>query len=421
MQTITHSKILIAEDDAVSQQMLYLILKKMDYEVIRTDNGTSALEILSSDSPPQIAIIDWLMPGLNGIEVCEAIRSMGKEPYIYMILLSGKIEKEDIIEGISSGADDYITKPLNISELKVRLNAANRVIKLENILRNKSDVLLNQQYELEAAISNLQLAQSRIIHQEKMASVGQLAAGVAHEINNPVGYITSNLGTLREYGESLTEYITFLSDKFPVESASEIIEKYTKLDIKYILEDMGQLISESLNGAERVKKIVQNLKTFSRVDESDCQLSDINECIESTLDIIWNELKYKVDLKKEYGEIPRTMCYPQQLNQVFMNLLINAVQSIDNKGEIGIKTWSENNSINISITDTGSGIPPDKLQKVFEPFFTTKEPGKGTGLGLSICYEIIKKHKGEMTVQSEIGKGTVFTVQIPVMEESDSG
>jgi two-component system NtrC family sensor kinase len=179
-------------------------------------------------------------------------------------------------------------------------------------------------------------------------------------------------------------------------------------------EDIKGLITESLDGSERVRKIVQGLKSFARVDEAEYKYADINECIESTINIVWNELKYKATLKKDYGNLPLTKCYPQQINQVFMNLLINAGHAIESQGEITIKTWAEDGSIWVAISDTGHGIPKEDLNKIFEPFFTTKEVGKGTGLGLSITYEIVQKHDGEITVESEVGKGTTFTVRLPI-------
>jgi PAS domain S-box-containing protein len=274
--------------------------------------------------------------------------------------------------------------------------------------------------ELEKAYQELKATQAQILQREKMASIGQLAAGVAHEINNPMGFITSNLGTLGKYLSKITEFINVQTKTLEDRKAKDILEELKeirkKLKIDFILEDIGQLIEESLEGAERVKKIVQNLKTFSRVDEAEFKFADINECIESTLNIVWNELKYKATLKKEYEQLPLTKCYPQQLNQVFMNLLVNAAHAIEKQGEIKIKTWNGDGFINVSISDTGCGIPPDKINRIFEPFFTTKEIGKGTGLGLSISYDIIKKHNGEILVESEVGKGTTFTVRIPVVE-----
>jgi len=186
-----------------------------------------------------------------------------------------------------------------------------------------------------------------------------------------------------------------------------------KLD--YILEDAKILLKESLDGSDRVKKIVHELNSFSRMDEEEYKKADINECIESAITIVWNELKYKSKLEKNYGSLPPTMCYLRQMNQVFVNLLINAVNAIVEKGVIAVKTWYRDGFIWIEVSDTGIGIPGKNLARIFEPFFTTKEAGKGTGLGLSITYEIIQRHKGEITVASEAGEGTTFTIKIPVV------
>jgi len=242
---------------------------------------------------------------------------------------------------------------------------------------------------------------------------------VAHEINNPMGFISSNLGTLAKYMERLNDFIRAQSEALetlPDKDAAEALRNKRKtIKLDYILEDASELIKESLDGAERVRTIVKNLKSFSRVDEADCKDADINECIVSTINIVWNELKYKASLIKELGDIPLIRCYPQQLNQVFMNLLVNASHAIENQGEITVRTWHENGSVYAQVTDTGCGMTPAVANRIFEPFFTTKEVGKGTGLGLSITYDIVKNHKGEITVESEPGKGTTFTVCLPVV------
>jgi two-component system NtrC family sensor kinase len=274
--------------------------------------------------------------------------------------------------------------------------------------------------ELEKAYSDLKATQAKVVQQEKMASIGQLAAGVAHEINNPMGFISSNLGTLGKYIERMNEFIQAKSDAFEALPDKEIAEalrdKRKTLKLDYIIEDGRELIKESLDGAERVRTIVKNMKSFSRVDEAESKPADINECIVSTINIVWNELKYKASLIKELGDIPLTICHPQQINQVIMNLLVNASHAIEERGEITVRTWHENDSIYASVTDTGCGMPPDVVNRIFEPFFTTKEVGKGTGLGLSITYDIVKSHKGEITVESEPGKGTTFTVRLPVVD-----
>ena len=274
--------------------------------------------------------------------------------------------------------------------------------------------------ELEKANADLKATQAKVVQQEKMASIGQLAAGVAHEINNPMGFISSNLGTLGKYMDRLNDFIQAQADLIEMvtdEGASAgLREKRKALKLDYILDDGRELIKESLDGAERVRTIVQNLKSFSRVDEAECKHADINECIVSTINIVWNELKYKASLTKELGDIPLTKCHPQQINQVIMNLLVNASHAIEKQGEITVKTWHENGSIYASVKDTGCGMSPEVVNRIFEPFFTTKDVGKGTGLGLSITYDIIKSHNGEITVDSEPGIGTTFTVQLPVIE-----
>ncbi|HBA72174.1 MAG TPA: hypothetical protein DCZ63_08305 [Geobacter sp.] len=198
------------------------------------------------------------------------------------------------------------------------------------------------------------------------------------------------------------------------DSKVALLELQRRLKIDYILEDTGSLVAESLEGAERVRKIVQDLKSFSRVDDADESFADLNQCLESTINIVWNEIKYVATLTKELGDIPRIKCYPQQLNQVFMNLLVNAAHAISGQGTITVRSWNDADNVFVSIGDTGSGIPEELQRRIFEPFFTTKEAGKGTGLGLSISSEIIRKHGGEIILESKPGQGTTFTVRLPL-------
>ena len=301
--------------------------------------------------------------------------------------------------------------------------AFNEAHKLAEELAASNDQLHRQQQELSLAHDTLKQSQAQILQLEKMASVGQLAAGVAHEINNPMGFISSNLSSLAKYLERLTEFIRALEEKLLREPPDEEMAALRKkLKIDYIMEDAVHLVEESLDGAGRVKKIVQGLKNFSRIDQAERLPADINECLDTTINIVWNELKYKCEVTKEYGELPLTVCNPQQLNQMFMNLLVNAAQAIETKGEIRIKTWGDPNWIYASISDTGSGIPQDKIKRIFEPFYTSKEVGKGTGLGLSIVYDIVvKNHQGDIQVESEVGKGTTFTVKIPLITATPAG
>jgi len=291
---------------------------------------------------------------------------------------------------------------------------------------NNSGVLI-----LGADITERKILQSQLIQAQKLESIGQLAAGVAHEINNPVAFINSNLRTLDEYRRDLTELIDSylhleelaagnpaLSDDRDVAATLEAIRTLKeRIDLGFILEDFDKIISESREGTERVKKIVQDLKDFSHVDQAELKYTDLNKGLDSTLNIVWNEIKYKATVTKDYGDIPEVYCYPQQVNQVFMNILVNAAQAIEDKGEIGISTRSldgDKPMVEVRISDTGKGIPPENLRKIFDPFFTTKPVGKGTGLGLNVSYNIVKKHQGEINVESEVGKGTTFIITLPV-------
>jgi two-component system NtrC family sensor kinase len=275
--------------------------------------------------------------------------------------------------------------------------------------------------ELAAAYKQLKSTHMQLLQQEKMASIGQLAAGVAHEINNPIGFIKSNLGTLGKYVERLREFIETQGEAVgasaPAEIAEVVVEARRKLKVDHVLADLPKLIAESSEGTERVRIIVQNLKSFSRVEEAERQRVDLNLCIESAITISWNELKYKATLVRDFGDLPPVTCFPQQLNQVFLNLLVNAAHAIESRGEIAVRSWREGGIACVAIADTGSGIPAEFRNRIFEPFFTTKKVGKGTGLGLSISYEIVAQHGGTIEVESEPGRGATFTVRLPIGEE----
>lgn len=286
-----------------------------------------------------------------------------------------------------------------------------------------NDKLNRSNIEREKVYQDLKSAESQILQNDKMASIGQLAAGVAHEINNPCGFILSNLNSLRRYVERVKEFLTVQGEALaglPPDEVALVENKKKSLKINYIIEDMASLVNESYEGAERIKNIVKDLKNFSHVNESEMSLTDINAGIESTLNIVWNEIKYKAVVKKEFGNIPQIQCNSGQINQVVLNMLVNAAQAMEKQGEITVRTWSDDQSIYIAIADTGPGIPPDIMGRLFEPFFTTKEVGKGTGLGLSIAYDIVKKHNGEIMVESEVCRGTTFTIRLPLNVESSS-
>ena len=272
--------------------------------------------------------------------------------------------------------------------------------------------------ELARAYDDLKTTHLRMVQQEKMASIGQLAAGVAHEINNPMGFISSNLETLGKYADRLRQFVSVQDEALKTlpdrEAVGMLAEARKRLKIDYLLEDIPALLAESNDGAMRVRTIVQNLKGFSRADLTQMEQADINECLERTINIAWNELKYKVTLERDFGELPLVRCYPQQLGQVFLNFLVNAAHSIEQQGTVKVTTRANGQFVSVSVTDTGCGIPEANREKIFEPFFTTKERGMGTGLGLSISYEIVQRHGGSIDVESEVGKGSTFRVNLPI-------
>lgn len=264
----------------------------------------------------------------------------------------------------------------------------------------------------------LQEAQEQLLQSEKMASIGQLAAGVAHEINNPVGYVNSNLGTLRQYVDDLFRLVEFYEQaegSLTEQQVAALCALKEELQFDYLREDVVSLISETLEGVDRVRAIVKDLKDFSHVDSAEWHHADLHRGLDSTLNIVNNELKYKAEVVKEYGTLPEIMCIPSQINQVFMNLLVNAAQSMESRGTITIRTGTEGaGRVWVEIVDTGKGIPKDILNRIFNPFFTTKPVGKGTGLGLSLSYRIVERHGGRIEVSSEVGRGTTFRVTLPV-------
>ncbi len=283
--------------------------------------------------------------------------------------------------------------------------------------------LIKANRDLKELNSKLSDAQSKLIQSEKLASIGQLAAGVAHEINNPIGFIFSNFGTLEQYLEDLFQML----DAYEQAEASvsdgaalaRIRSLKADLDIDYLKEDIPNLMSESRDGIQRVRKIVQDLKDFSRVDaRQEWESVDLHAGIDSTLNIVNNEIKYKADVVKHYGALPEVQCLPSKLNQVFMNLLVNAAHAITaERGTITISTGVEGPNVWVEVADTGAGIAQENLQRIFDPFFTTKPVGKGTGLGLSLSYGIVQKHSGRMEVHSELGVGTRFRVTLPIQHE----
>jgi two-component system, NtrC family, sensor kinase len=419
---IEQATILVVDDNPTNIKVLCDFLSDCSYRIAVAQSGEKALEKVSRISPDLI-LLDVMMPGIDGFETCRQLKANPRTqdiPILFMTALSDTLNK---VKGLSLGAVDYITKPIEYEETLAR-------IKVHLALRK---------------------AQTRLVQEEKMAALGQLVAGVAHEINNPINFIQGNLIPAQEYAEFLMELIR-LHESHPSPSPAAIAYAEA-IDLNFIRQDFISLLRSMSMGTERIQKIVQSLRTFSRLDESDQKAVNLHECIESTLIILESRIRGKggkgerpaIQVIRDYGSLPLILCYPGKLNQVFMNLIVNAIDAIDEKfaallnqdsslsgvssgvasglpsgGEpfdlptLRISTALTQNQAIIRIVDSGMGIPRDIQRKIFDQFFTTKPIGQGTGLGLAISRTIVTEdHGGSLTFQSQAGEGTEFTIALP--------
>ncbi|MBF0232337.1 MAG: response regulator [Desulfamplus sp.] len=411
--------------------------KKTDYKLSSAENGTQGVELVKKsiiqNRPFAVAFVDMKMPGFNGAETAKQIWAIDSKIKIVIVTAYSEYTPDDIIA--IAGRDDifYLRKPFNHEEI---LQFARALTNEWNLEQNR-DLLEVQLKTVNEALEDInknlkdkiEKQASMIVQTEKMASVGMLAAGVAHEINNPLSFINSNLSALKRY----LKKIDALHKKYDeleiflrysgLENAPALINELAifKMDNKtdLIMADIDELADESLEGIESIKKIVNDLRKFSRIDYADYSLIDINKAIDTTINILWNQIKYKAEIIKNYGRLPEIKCFPQKISQVLMNLILNAAQAIDKQGTITISTENQQDGfIRIKIADTGCGIAKEHLNRIFDPFFTTKPVGQGTGLGLSITYEIIKSHNGTIEVSSEPGVGTEMIISLPVGGEN---
>ncbi len=337
------------------------------------------------------------------------------------LITTSRDELARLHQALLDGSAELAAANARQREANDALSAANAALTVEVSERAAAESSLHQRNtELLALARVLEGAQSQLLQSERMASVGQLAAGVAHEINNPIGYVYSNMHTLSRYLDDILELIKDYEALDPViarndpAAAAALARSKTRMELEFVRKDVLGLLAESLQGIVRVEKIVKDLKEFSHVGESEWQCVDIHAGLESTLNVVAHDLKYKAELVRDYAPTPPIECLPFQLNQVFLNLLINAVQSIPKQGQITLTTRSDEHELTVSVSDTGKGIAPADLGRIFDPFFTTKPVGQGTGLGLSVSYGIVQRHGGRIEVASAPGVGTTFTVHLPL-------
>ncbi|MDP1708889.1 MAG: ATP-binding protein [Gammaproteobacteria bacterium] len=437
MTETTRGTVLIVEDDLGIATLERRALEKSGYKVFNAVTAAEALGIIQQDGI-DVVVLDYILPaGITGLAFMAQLKANGYD--LPIIMATGMSDDSTVIAALRSGVSDFIIKsvesisylPLAVERIFVQINTRKKLAESEASLHEYQQQRIRELSAINAKMQKinhqLEEAHSQLLQSEKMASIGQLAAGVAHEINNPIGYVYSNLGSMQNYVQDILSVLSAYEKAEPLlatqPDAAQMLAAITtlkaKVDLTFVREDTLNLMRECKEGITRVKHIVQDLKDFSHVNSAEWLFADLHKGLNSTLNIVNNEVKYKADVIKEYGEVPLVECVASQINQVFMNLLVNAAHAIEERGTITLKTGFQDEQAWVSVTDTGKGIAPENLPRIFDPFFTTKPVGKGTGLGLSLAYSIISKHGGKIDVASQPGKGTCFTVWLPIQQSQD--
>ncbi|GAB4203154.1 MAG: hypothetical protein Fur006_57230 [Coleofasciculaceae cyanobacterium] len=472
-------EILVIDDTSTNLKLIADFLGEYGFVVRIAKNGIQALKVLEAVSPDLI-LLDVMMPEMDGFETCRRLKDWEKTkdiPVIFMTALADFANPENKVKGLTLGAVDYISKPIQLEEVLARVKTHLRLRsvtqqlseqntrlgeeieqrkQVEGALRKSETREREKAQALERTLSELKRTQSQLIQAEKMSSLGQMVAGVAHEINNPASFIYGNLNFAREYFQDLSRLIELYQQTYP-NPTPEIQQLSQEIDWEFLVDDWPKLLDSMQVGAERIKKIVLSLKSFSRLDESGLKSVDIHENLDNTLLMLQHRLRTEnistadkgsllapaIEVIKDYGQLPKVTCYASQLNQVFMNILNNAIEAIlsrlpvaTNANEglenqrsqqvITIRTEVENRDeasptpfVVIRIADNGCGMSEEVQQKIFDPFFTTKPVGSGKGLRLSISHQIVvEQHKGQLSCVSRKEKGTEFIVKIPITQES---
>ena len=409
------------------------------YHLLFAESGETAVtrvtEALANGRPVALAFIDMKMPGLNGAETAQAIWHLDPRVKAVFVTAYSEATPREIIETTGRRDHFYLRKPFNGEVIRQfalaltdqwQLEREREELDAELKRKNRELEELNETLEEQVKVQSAMLFQS-----EKMASIGILAAGVAHEINNPIGFIHSNLETFAGYSDTFKELFKGYQALAAAVAAGRLDEAVSQIEVlrlkeeaeqtAFIFDDIGEMITESLEGSTRISNIVKSLRYISRDDQGTRVYVDINKLLDSILTIIDHQLAGRIELHKQYSQLPEVVCFPQNLSQVFMQILLNAVQAIETSGTITITTREvvgdrqpRGNRVVIIITDDGCGITEDNQKKVFDPFFTTREVGAGIGLGMSVSHDIVKAHQGSIRVTSEVGAGTTITVQLPV-------
>ena len=420
MSRNTNAKfILIVDDNPTNLSVLSEALGGAGFRFRVAIDGKSALTLVERNQP-ELILLDVQMPGIDGFETCRRLKENPATASIPIIFTTALADTESKAKGFALGAVDYIPKPFDQGEVMAR-------VKVHLQLKHMTESLEEQ---VRSRTTALQKAQIQLVQQEKLSSLGEMIAGIGHELNNPINFIVSNIEPLQEHITGVSEILNLYQQEYarPSPKLKDAIED---LDLEFVLEDIAKILDSFRLGAQMIENISTSLRTFSRSDSETKSLANLHECLDSTLMILQHRLKGKgerpqIEVFKSYGSLPSVLCYPGQMNQVFMNILANAIDALDEaimKGklpdrvpQIQIKTQiTSEERIVIQIADNGIGIPKPIQERLFEPMFTTKPVGKGPGLGLAIAHQIIvEKHNGTLSIDSEIGEGTVFAIEIPV-------
>ena len=424
------SLILVVDDTTTNLEMVFEILTNVGFEVATEMDGIRALKQAESILPDLI-LLDVMMPGIDGFETCKKLKQNSATCDIPVIFMTANSDTDSKVTGLSIGAVDYITKPFHEEELLARIKTH---LQLRNLTKTLEKRVAERTTALSRALKDLQESQLQLVQTEKMSALGQLVAGVAHEINNPVGFIHGNLRHASVYFQDMINLIDLYQLHYP-NPVPEIQEEIAAIDLKYMLSDLPNLISSMKEGVQRIRNISTSLRTFSRADSDRKVSCNIHDGIDSTIMILKYRLKASEDrpdiqVIRDYDNLPELECFLGQLNQVFMNLLANAIDALEesnvgrtyieieaNPNQVLIQTTlNENkNHIFIRIKDNGMGMSADVQQKIFDHLFTTKPVGQGTGLGLSIARQIVvEKHGGTLEVNSAIGQGSEFIIKLPI-------